>query len=201
MSPLGSLFAAIISFVASFGSFVFIAAMRFLRSFLSIASLSSRLCAVIFTSLRLVSMLWVGLGSRPGGTGIVAATWLQVVALCCVRLCSCFLMSSVFVRIFVIASLLEARFDASQAVASLSCQRRRVVVSISMSRFPPLIVSLLLFVVVCISVMIVVINASSVSGFFWEVSRSPRCCPVFCSIPPRPPPRACASLLLVGEGF
>lgn len=52
------------------------------------------------------------------------------------------------------------------------------------------------------SVMIVVINASSVSGFCWEASRSPRCCPVICSIPPlRPPPRVCTPLLLVKRGY
>jgi len=93
-------------------------------------------------------------------------------------------MSSAFARIFVIVSLFGARFNAFQTVLSFSCQRRRVEVSTSIRCFPPLVVPSLLFVVVCISVMIVVINASSVSGFFWEVSWSQRCYPVFCSILP-----------------
>jgi hypothetical protein len=51
-------------------------------------------------------------------------------------------------------------------------------------------------------VMIVVINASSVSGFFWVVSRLLRCCPEFRCVPSsRPPPRVCASILLVEEGY
>jgi hypothetical protein len=59
----------------------------------------------------------------------------------------------------------------------------------------------LLFVVVCISVMIDIISTSSVSGFFW-ISRSPRSCPMVYSIPFfRPPPRVCAPLLAVGEGY
>src|SRR2546430_15220791 len=109
-------------------------------------------------------MLWVGLGSRASGVGIVAATWLHVVAGGCGRLPSCLLMSSVFVRIFVSISLFPTRFDAFRAASSFSCQQVRV--EISIRRFPPLMVSSFLFVVVCISAMMVVIGASSVSGFF-----------------------------------
>jgi hypothetical protein len=62
-------------------------------------------------------------------------------------------------------------------------------------------VSSLLFVVVYISVMIDVISASSVSDFFW-VSRSPRSCPVVCSISFfRLLLRVRAPLLAVGEGY
>src|SRR5450432_1575119 len=62
-------------------------------------------------------------------------------------------------------------------------------------------VSSLLFVVVYISVIINIISASSVSGFFW-VSRSPRSYPVVYSILFfRLPLRVCAPLLVVAEGY
>jgi hypothetical protein len=111
-------------------------------------------------------------------------------------------MSSVFARIFVNSSLFGARFDAFRTTSSFSCQRRRVEVSISMRYFLPLTVSSLSFVVFRISMMIIVIKASSVSGFFWVAARSSRCCPVFCFISPsRPPPRGCAPLVIVERGY
>ena len=63
-----------------------------------------------------------------------------------------------------ITSLFTTRFDAFLAVSSFSYQRIRVEASISIRRFPPLMVSSLIFVIDYISAIIVVINASRVSG-------------------------------------
>jgi hypothetical protein len=75
-------------------------------------------------------------------------------------------MFSVFARIFVISSLFRARFDAFRAALSFSYQRRKVKVSILIRYFFPLTVSSLSSVVFRILMMIVMIRASSVSGFF-----------------------------------
>jgi hypothetical protein len=75
-------------------------------------------------------------------------------------------MSSVFARIFVNSSLFGACFDAFRTTSSFSYQRRRVKVSISIKYFSPLTVSSFSFVVFRISMIIIMIKASNVSGFF-----------------------------------
>src|SRR5881227_1515149 len=99
MSPLGSLLAAIICLVASRGSRVLICATMFRRSFFPSSSFSFWSLTVILSSLRLVSVFCDGIRFSAMTGGIIAATWLHVGAAGLGLADTCFLMSSVFLRI------------------------------------------------------------------------------------------------------
>jgi hypothetical protein len=66
----------------------------------------------------------------------------------------------------VVGSLFRARFNAFRTILSFFYQRRKVEVLISMKYFFPFTVSSFSFVIFRISIIIIMIKASNVSGFF-----------------------------------
>ena len=185
ISPLGSLLAAIICLVAFKGSRILICATMLRRSFFSSSSFSFWSLTVILSSLRLVSVFCDGMRFSAMTDGIVAVIWLHVNAAGLRLADTCFLMSSVFLRIcervLVVAVCLYAFLDASR----FCCQRRRVSTSTSTRRFPPLTISSPLFVIVCISVIIVSILISGVGCGLEVVLRGVRVGARISSISPR----------------